>query len=114
MQYSSWLTLAEQFEEVLVSANLRGMQLLRQALPSGYLGRAAEQLLNVRGPVLIGTGFPVLSTFETDGPAGAIALYRYLQEQGVAATLVCGEPLFGKLSADFRCLELPLNALAAA
>jgi hypothetical protein len=114
MHHSSWLSLAEQVEELLVAANLRGMQVLRPALPRGYLGRAAEQLLSVQGRVLIGTGFPVLATFETDGPAGAIALYRYLQQQGAAPTLVCGEPLFSKLSTDFSCLELPLDAIAEA
>ncbi len=115
MPCSSWLSLAQGVEEILVAANLRGMQSLRQALPQGYLARAAEQLLNVQGSVLIGTGFPVLATFETDGPAGAIALYRYLEKQGsVAPTLVCGEPLFGKLQADFSCLELPLDAIADA
>lgn len=114
MHKTSWLALAERFEEQLVAANLRGMQPLRQALPSGYLARAAEQLLQVQGRVLIGTGFPVLATFETDGPAGAIALYRYLEQQGVAPTLVCGEPLFGKLQSDFSCLELPLNDIVGA
>jgi hypothetical protein len=114
MHKTSWLALAERFEEQLVAANLRGMQPLRQALPSGYLARAAEQLLQVQGRVLIGTGFPVLATFETDGPAGAIALYRYLEQQGVSPTLVCGEPLFGKLQSDFSCLELPLNDIVGA
>ena len=114
MHKQNWLALAERFEELLVAANLRGMQGLRQALPRGYLARAAEQLLQVQGRVLIGTGFPVLATFETDGPAGAIVLYRYLEQQGAAPTLVCGEPLFGKLQSDFSCLELPLNDIAGA
>ena len=114
MHRKSWLALAERFETLLVTANLRGMQSLRGALPAGYLARAAEKLLSVQGVVLIGTGFPVLSTFETDGPAGAIVLYRYLQQHGVSPTLVCGEPLFSKLRTEFSCLQLPLDAIAEA
>jgi hypothetical protein len=42
--------------------------------------------------VLIGTGFPVADSFETDGPIGAIALYDCLQALGAQPLIACGPP----------------------
>ena len=66
--------LSEAIETLLVARNPRQMQVARAALPAGYYLRAAQRLRDIRGTVLIGTGFPVAGTFETDGPVGAIAL----------------------------------------
>ena len=56
--------------------NLRGMKTLQSHLEPGYCLRAARILNGCRGNILIGTGFPVVKTFETDGPVGAVGLLR--------------------------------------
>ena len=62
------LELSTAIEALLVERNPRHMQVARAALEPGYYLRAARQLRDIRGPVIIGTGFPVTTTFETDGP----------------------------------------------
>ena len=103
------LQLSQRIEALLVERNLRGMAGLRSHLRSGYCMRAAQLLRDCRGTVLIGTGFPVLDTFETDGPAGAIALYRVLSAQGAEPVLVCNERLATVLSGDYRVEPMPLG-----
>lgn len=98
--------LSEQMETLLVARNLRGMQTVQAALSPGYYRRAARLLYQCRGCVLIGTGFPVVDTFETDGPVGAIALYQALEELGAEPVLVCGPPVSKALQHDFRVHEI--------
>ncbi|MEJ2282719.1 MAG: DUF4392 domain-containing protein [Desulfobacterales bacterium] len=86
----------------------RGMRRLQQALTSGYCYRAARIILANKGTVLIGTGFPVSGSFESDGPIGAIALYRALTELNYRPVLVCAPPISRILSRNFRTYELPL------
>lgn len=93
---------AEQVEAWLVARNPRGMAVARQALVPGYLQRAATLLYQPGRTVFIGTGFPVAGTFETDGPVGAIAIYRMLQQLGVTPVLICGDPLFSVLAPHFH------------
>ncbi|MFN2327320.1 MAG: glutamate cyclase domain-containing protein [Chromatocurvus sp.] len=95
----------EAVEALLVARDLRGMARVRAALKAGYVKRAAKQLYRSRR-VMIGTGFPVAGTFETDGPVGSIALYRSLEGLGAQCWLVCAEPLCRELSNDFRVLPL--------
>ena len=97
--------LTEAIEQLLVARNLRRMAELRPALTSGYCLRAG-QILEQAETVLIGTGFPVVDTFETDGPLGAIALYEALERLGKTCHLACADPLAGSLSQDYRVLEL--------
>jgi hypothetical protein len=110
----SELELSVAIEEVLVARNPRHMQVARAALEPGYYLRAARYLRNIEGNVIIGTGFPVISTFETDGPVGAIALYDTLQALGSRPILACGPPLSRSLSDDYRVLELCAHNLEAA
>jgi hypothetical protein len=110
----SELELSVAIEEVLVARNPRHMQVARAALEPGYYLRAARYLRNIEGNVIIGTGFPVTSTFETDGPVGAIALYDTLQALGSRPILACGPPLSRSLSDDYRVLELTAQNLEAA
>lgn len=92
-------------EQLLVARNLRGMQHLRRALEPGYCLRAARHLTAAR-TVIIGTGFPVAGTFETDGPLGAIALCRALECLGKRVHIACARPLAAVLADHFPVLEL--------
>jgi hypothetical protein len=96
-------------ETILVERNLRGMKTIQGALAPGYLLRAAQLMLPIRGRVLIGTGFPVVNTFETDGPVGAIALYNAFKALGAEPIIVCGKPLSAKLNSNYNVYELTVG-----
>lgn len=100
------LTLSVALEQQLVALNPRGMQLVRSALEPGYLMRAAQRLNRCRGDVLICTGFPVAETFETDGPAGALALYEHCEQLGLRPWLLAGRPLIEALGGMVRARTL--------
>ena len=103
------ISLSTQIEDLLVARNPRGMQTLQAALVPGYYLRAAQLLLSAKGTVLIGTGFPVAGTYETDGPVGAIALYRALETLGAKPVLVCGAPLADAISSDYRVHKISVG-----
>jgi hypothetical protein len=108
------LALSQQIEQLLTERNLRGMQQVQQQLRPGYILRAARLFnLPAGSTVLIGTGFPVLDTFETDGPVGAIALYQAAQALKLNPYLVCGRPLFALLTQHYQCAELAVNQRAS-
>ena len=96
-------------ENLLVSRNPRGMQTLQTALKPGYYLRGAQLLNKASGTILIGTGFPVAGTYETDGPVGAIALYRAIETLGGLPILVCGAPLADALKMDFRVHKITVG-----
>ena len=100
------LALSRRIEDILVARNPRGMQTVQAVLEPGYCLRAARLLHGKRGIVLIGTGFPVVETFETDGPVGAIALYQTLEEIGLTPILVCGKPISRALAERYRVFEI--------
>lgn len=106
--------LSQAIENILVARNPRHMQTAQAALEPGYVLRAATHLRSLHGNIIIGTGFPVNDTFETDGPVGAIALYDALEELGGKPWLACAAPLANALSNDYRVLELNAKDLAAA
>ena len=108
-----YLALSQQIEQLLVRQNLRGMAALKPHLRPGYVLRAARLINQCRGTVLIGTGFPVLDTFETDGPVGAIALYQLLTQLGAKPVIVCGNPLYSALKADYQCYQITVNQYEA-
>ena len=108
------IKLSTAIEAALVARNLRNMKVARAALQPGYYLRAATTLKNVNGTVIIGTGFPVTDTFETDGPVGAIALYDALQKMGGEPWLACGPPLSKCLRDDYRVIELGARSVADA
>jgi len=93
-------------EALLVARNPRHMQKARAALEPGYFLRAAELLRDISGTVLIGTGFPVVGTFETDGPVGAIALYEALEALGAQPLIACAAPLSQCIDDKHRVLNL--------
>jgi hypothetical protein len=103
------LILSTQIENLLVARNPRGMQTLQAAMVPGYYLRAAQLLHAASGNVLIGTGFPVAGTYETDGPVGAIALYRALETLGATPILVCGAPLADAIARDYRVHKISVG-----
>lgn len=111
---SKTLAVSEKIENKLVEQNLRGMKTMQSALEPGYILRAAQLLKNVQGVVLIGTGFPVLDTFETDGPVGAIALYQACEALGAQPIIVCGAPLSHTLKRKYRVHEIVVGDLSSA
>ncbi len=106
MRPAEELALSVTIEDILVARNLRGMKSVQPHLEPGYCLRAAKILRDCRGIVLIGTGFPVVKTFETDGPVGAIAFYRTLEKLGATPILVCGRPISEALAERFRVYEI--------
>ena len=108
------LSLSQAIEELLVARDLRNMQVARAALAPDYYLRAAQHLRDIRGTVIIGTGFPVTDTFETDGPVGAIALYKTLETLGAEPVIACGPPLSSALADDYRVLTLVARDLPTA
>ena len=95
-------SISKQLENMLVERNLRGMKNLQAVLPTGYCLRAANILRYVKGTVLIGTGFPVVDTFETDGPVGALILYRALEILGASPVLICTQQMANAFQQDYR------------
>jgi hypothetical protein len=110
----SELELSIAIEELLVERNPRNMQVARSALEPGYYLRAARYLEGIGGNVIIGTGFPVNGTFETDGPVGAIALYDTLEALGANPILACRPPLSDSLEDGYRVLKLAAPDLDSA
>jgi hypothetical protein len=100
------LALSRTIENILVARNLRGMKTVQPHLEAGYILRAARMLKNCKGSILIGTGFPVVKTFETDGPVGAIAMYEAFEKLGATPTIVCGRPLSKALASRYRVHEI--------
>jgi len=100
------LALSERIEDILVARNLRGMKTVQPHLEPGYCLRAAQLLRHCKGNIFIGTGFPVVDTFETDGPVGSIALYESLDALGANPIIVCGKPISEALSDKYRVHEI--------
>jgi hypothetical protein len=106
--------LSQSIENLLVARNPRHMKIAQAALTPGYYLRAAGYLRNQTGNIIIGTGFPVTDTFETDGPVGAIALYNTLKKLGAAPILACAPPLSTALATDYEILALTADNLESA
>ena len=100
-------TLSDRIEAMLVARNHRGMADVREQLAPGYLLRAALRISASSGRVYILTGFPVGDSFETDGPAGAMALYRLCQHLGSDPVILSDKQVVAALHEDFNCLLLP-------
>ncbi len=103
------LALSRTIEDILLLRNPRGMKSVQAHLEPGYCLRAARVLQSCQGNILIGTGFPVVKTFETDGPVGAIALYETFEKLGATPTIVCGPPLSRALAKKYRIHEISVG-----
>jgi hypothetical protein len=97
-----------EIEDIILAHSQRGIDTVKQALPAGYCHRAAEMILANKGTVLIGTGFPVGGSFETDGPIGAIGLYRVLEGLGYRPLFVCAPPISRILQSVYATREIPI------
>ncbi len=95
-------------EDIILTDSSRGMKEVRKGLQPGYCRRAADILLSGKGTILIGTGFPVKGSFETDGPIGAVALYLVLRKLGDMPVFVCAPPISDVLKKRYTTYELPL------
>jgi hypothetical protein len=100
--------ISEKIETAILQHDKRGMNKLRLSLEPGYVWRAARIILDNPGTVIIGTGFPVSGSFESDGPISAIALYRVLQHLGYQPVFACAPPISDILAGRFNTYELPL------
>ncbi len=99
-----------QIEKIVLAHGSRGMEALRKGLSAGYCKRAAHLLLENKGVVLIGTGFPVGNSYETDGPIGAISLYKVLEYLKNRPIFVCAPPISRILSKEFNTYEIPIRS----
>ena len=97
------LAVSEAIEALLAANNHRGMDGVRTSLNPGYLLRAAQAIRACSGRVYILTGFPVAQTFETDGPAGAMALYRLCQRLQKDPVILSEPDVTAALSRQCRC-----------
>jgi hypothetical protein len=100
-------------EDIILSHGHRGMDRVRHAVAPGYCRRAARMILENRGRVLIATGFPVENSFETDGPIGAIALYKVLERIGSEPVFICAPPISRVLESAYRTHEIPIRGWEA-
>ena len=110
MSHTDAIILSSDIEAMLVGRNHRGMADVREHMTPGYLLRAAQRISACTGRVYILTGFPVGDSFETDGPAGAMALYRLCQDLGSDPVILSDEQVVAALYEDFNCLPLPDSA----
>ena len=108
------LTTSQKIESLLVTHNHRGMATAGASLEPGYLLRAARLIQASAGRVYILTGFPVGDTFETDGPAGAISLYRLCERLGSDPIILSDPAVTAALAAEFRCHTLTDTSAAGA
>ena len=102
-------SLSSQIEALILQHDHRGMARLKHHLRPGYCQRSAKLLLNNKGVVLIGTGFPVSGRFESDGPIGAIALYQILTYLGCQPIFVCAPPISKTMARGFMTYEMPVS-----
>ena len=102
-------TIDVHIEKIILTHSSRDVIALKKGLAVGYCKRAADLILKNKGVVLIGTGFPVGGSFETDGPIGAISLYKVLEYLRSRPTFVCAPPISRILSRDFTTYEMPIR-----
>ena len=95
--------LSDQIEEVILRHDRRGMTGIRQALNPGYCLRASNLILANPGTVVIGTGFPVAGTFESD-------VHEFLEPHDALNAIEQSGERHGR---GRRCTALPRSARAA-
>ena len=107
MTHTDAIAVSASIERMLVACNHRGMADVHKQMTPGYLLRAAQLISRCAGRVYILTGFPVGDSFETDGPAGAMAIYRLCQHLGSDPIILSDAQVVAMLRDDFNCHSLP-------
>ncbi len=102
--------LSEKIEKINLQHSTRGMDRLQKSLTPGYCRRAAELIRDNKGVVIIGTGFPVSGSFESDGPISAISLYRVLARLNYTPVFACAPPISKILSDRYKTYELSIDS----
>ncbi len=108
------MTQQQTIEDIILQEDRRGVSALRPHLPPDYCTQAARLILENPGRAVITTGFYILSggAPETDGPPGAIAIGRALQQTGYQVWYVTDKhalfTLEGELQHGARVLEFPI------
>jgi len=102
--------LSAQIEKIVLQHGTRGMDRLQKNLTPGYCRRAAEIIRDNKGVVIIGTGFPVSGSFESDGPISAISLYRVLAHLNYTPVFACAPPISKILSDRYKTYELSIES----
>lgn len=100
--------ISEKIEDIILQHGTRGMDRLQTSMQPGYCRRAAQIIRDNQGVVVIGTGFPVSGSFESDGPIGAIALYQVLDHLDYEPVFACAPPISNILSSGYSTYALPL------
>jgi hypothetical protein len=105
-------------EDIVLGYDRRGISALRPFLPSFFCQDAAQFILDKREAgnrtAIITTGFYIISTqaAETDGPLGAVALGRALEELGFEVVFVTDRYAVPLLSLnqlrEARVIEFPM------
>ena len=100
-------------EDIVLRRDGRNISSLRPFIADDYCTRAAQLLLDNPGQVLIVTGFYILSgkAIETDGPPGALAIGRALQELGYGVSYVTdsyGAEAMRDLAAGTEVVDFPI------
>ncbi|MEE2885374.1 MAG: DUF4392 domain-containing protein [Chloroflexota bacterium] len=96
-------------EDIILENDLRGISALRRHLPDDYCDRAARLITDNSGTAFIATGFYILKAeaAETDGPPGAIAIGRAIEQLGYSVKYVTDQYCSPILSA----IGVPANQL---
>ncbi len=102
-------------EDIILRHDRRGVGALRPYLPPDFCRRAAAFIAEVRGPVLIATGFCTYGRAETDGPLGAVALGEALGRLGYTVAYLTDRVGRGPLDAlrgpETELVEVPITDL---
>ena len=82
--------MTQSIEDIILQQDKRGVAELRPHLPADFCRQAARYVLEHPGHTVIVTGYYITMSGgpETDGPAGAIAIGKALQELGRRVTYV--------------------------
>lgn len=102
-------TISQTIEKIILQHSKRGIEKALCELETGYCYRAAKLLNQATNTVLITTGFPVKDRFETDGPVGAIALYKILEYIGLSPIFICAPPLYNIFDSVFETCEFAIK-----
>ncbi|MDA1188064.1 MAG: DUF4392 domain-containing protein [Chloroflexi bacterium] len=100
-------------EDIILDNDRRGITALRPHLPANFCDQAAELVLDNPGTAFIVTGFQILTAgaTETDGPPGAVAIGKALQNIGYKVVYVTDrytEPAMRPIAGGTELVDFPI------